>query len=315
MIQKIHFSAQWAFLATIGMCLLALFVCVGPVGAINQIPDPSPIPGSYGIAATKTQPPPTQGATITTPGNGASFNTSPITVNGICPTGMLVQVYNNGVMVGAVMCASGSFSVQVSLFAGANELTAIVYDQLGQAGPTSNTVTVNYTDTSFKAFGQLITLTSTYGRRSAAANAQLQWPLQLSGGTGPYAFSIDWGDGTPAQLKSQAFAGVVNISHVYKKAGVYQISVRVTDANGLSAYLQLVAVANGKVDNSATPSAPNTASGAGASTKPPQILWIPIIFLLLLLPTSYWLGRRSQNIILRNKLLRDRDKYENEQKR
>ena len=28
-----------------------------------------------------------------------------------------------------------------------------------QAGPTSNTVTVNYTDTSFTAFGQLVTLT------------------------------------------------------------------------------------------------------------------------------------------------------------
>lgn len=272
------------------------------------------MPGSFGLAATKTQAPPTQGATISTPGNGSSFNNSPITVTGICPTGLLVQVYNNGVMVGAVVCTNGSFSLQVSLFPGKNDLSVTVYDDLGQAGPSSNTVTVTYTDTSFSAFGQSITLTSSYGRRSAAANSQLDWPLQLSGGTSPYAFSIDWGDGTPSQLKSQALAGLVTISHTYKKAGIYQVNIRVTDKNGLSAFLQVIAVANGKVDSSTTPTTPNT-SGNTAATKPPQILWIPIIVLLLLLPTSYWLGRRSELIIIRNKMLHDRDKYEKEQKR
>jgi len=314
MVQKIRFSARWTLLTLIGICSLALFVCAYSAHAINQLPIPDPKPGSFGIAATKTQPPPTQGATIGTPGNGASFTSSPITVSGICPTDLLVQIYNNGVMAGAVMCVGGSYSLQISLFAGSNELSAIVYDNVGQAGPTSNTVTVTYTDTNFSAFGQSITLTSSYGRRSAAAGSQLDWPLQLSGGTGPYAFSIDWGDGTPAQLKSQATAGQLTISHIYKKAGIYQVNIRVTDKNGVSAFLQVIAVANGKVDNSTTPSTPNTAGTTG-STKPPQILWIPTIVLLLLLPTSYWLGRRSEVIILRNKMLRDRDKYEKEQKR
>lgn len=314
MVQKIHFSAQWAFLTLVGTCLLALFVFAYSAHAINQIPTPPPSPGSFGIAATKTQAPPTQGATISTPGNGSSFTNSPITVNGICPTGLLVQVYDNGVMVGSVMCTNGSFSLQVSLFPGTNELLVTVYDDLGQAGPSSNTVTVTYTDTRFSAFGTSITLTSSYGRRSAAANSQLDWPLQLSGGTGPYAFSIDWGDGTPSELKSQAVAGVVTISHVYKKAGIYQVNIRVTDKNGLSAFLQVIAVANGKVDGTtAAQSTDNT--DKTAATKPPQILWIPIIVLLLLLPTSYWLGRRSELIILRNKMLHDRDKYEKEQER
>ncbi len=313
MVQKIRFSAQWVLPTIIGMCLLALFVFVHGTSAITRIPDPSPMPGSFGLAATKTQPAPTQGATISTPGNGSSFTTSPITVNGICPTGLLVQVYDNGVMAGAVMCTNGSFSLQISLFPGANELTAIVYDDLGQAGPTSNTVTVTYTDTSFSAFGQSMTLTSSYGRRSAAANSQLDWPLQLSGGTGPYAFSIDWGDGTPAQLKSQALAGVITISHTYKKAGIYQVSIRVTDKNGLSAFLQVIAVANGKVDTATA--AQSSGNDKTTTVAPPKILWIPIIVLLLLLPTSYWLGRHSELVILRNKMLHDRDKYEKEQKR
>lgn len=315
MVQKIRFSAQWVFLAFTGTCLLALSLFAQSAHAITQIPTPPPSPGSFGIAATKTQAPPTQGATIGTPGNGASFNTSPITVNGICPTGLLVQVYDNGVMVGSVMCVNGSYSLQISLFPGTNELTVIVYDDLGQAGPTSNTVTVTYTDTNFSAFGTSITLTSSYGRRSAAANSQLDWPLQLSGGTGPYAFSIDWGDGTPSQLKSQALAGLVTISHAYKKAGIYQVNIRVTDKNGLSAFLQVIAVANGKVDTSTAAQSSGNDVNKTASAKPPQILWIPIIVLLLLLPTSYWLGRRSELIIIRNKMLHDRDKYEKEQKR
>src|SRR5690606_17035382 len=105
---------------------------------------------------------------------------------------------------GAVMCENGSFSVQVSLFAGTNELKALVYDELHQAGPESAVVSVEYTDTQFTAFGQLVTLTSNFGRRSAAAGTQLVWPLQLSGGTGPYAFSVDWGDATDTQLMSQS---------------------------------------------------------------------------------------------------------------
>lgn len=305
MVDRIRLSATGIVPVIIGVSCLAVMLLGGQhVSAINQLPTPTPKPGSFGLEATKTQPPPTQGASISTPGNGASFSNSPITVNGICPNGLLVQVYDNGVMVGAVICSGGSFSIQVSLFAGTNELTAIVYDDLGQAGPTSNTVTVTYTDTRFTAFGALVTLTSSYGRRSAAASTPLSWPLQLSGGTGPYAFSIDWGDGSAAELKSQALAGLVTINHVYKKAGIYQVNVRVTDANGVSAFLQLIAVANGKVDS--TPGAPNTATGTNTQAKQ-EILWVPTIVALLLLIPSYWLGRRSQLVSLRNKMLKERN--------
>ncbi len=303
MVQKFRFSAQWVLPMMIGVCLLALFVSVSPVLALTPIPTPDPKPGSYGLEATKTQPPPTVGATITTPGNSASFSTSPTTVNGICPNGLLVQVYDNGVLVGSVMCTGGSFSVQVSLFAGTNELSAIVYDDLDQPGPTSNIITVTYTDTRFTAFGALITLTSSYGRRSAAAGSELGWPLQLSGGTGPYAFSIDWGDGSPTELKSQALAGLVTISHVYKKAGIYQVNIKVTDTNGVSAFLQVIALANGKVDGTSTPDTKPAATGTTT------VLWIPALIALILLVPAYWLGRRSQIVSLRNKMLKDRDNY------
>jgi len=304
MVGKLQFSAQWVLPVIIGSCLLALFVFVRPTSAIEALPTPEPKPGSYGLEATKTQPAPTSGATITTPGNGASFSTSPVAVNGICPNDLLVQVYNNNVMVGAVMCTNGSFSVQVSLFAGTNELTAIVYDTLDQPGPVSNVVTVNYTNTNFAAFGALITLTSSYGRRSAPAGAELGWPLQLSGGTGPYAFSLDWGDGTATELKSQSLAGLVTIAHTYKRAGIYQANIKVTDANGVSAFLQVIAVSNGKVDSADDPA--NTAG----NTNKVQVLWVPAVAALVLLLPAFWLGRRSQIVSIRNKMLKERNELD-----
>ncbi len=302
MVRMIKLSAQWTLPILIGTCLLALFVFVRPASAITPIPNPDPKPGSYGLEATKKKAPPTTGATITTPGSGASFATSPITVSGICQNDLLVQVYNNGVMVGSTICKGGSFSVQVSLFAGVNELTAIVYDEIDQAGPVSNSVTVNYTDTSFTAFGALITLTSSYGRRSAAAGSELSWPLQLSGGTSPYAFSIDWGDGSAAELKSQALAGLVTIAHTYKKAGIYQVNIKVTDVNGVSAFLQVIAVANGKVDSTTAAS-----TSKDAPTIITRVIWIPAVIALALLIPTYWIGRRSQLVTLQKKMLKERD--------
>lgn len=308
MTRTLRKSALWVLPTTVGVYLLALFVFVQPANAINQLPIPDPIPGSYGLAATKTQDPPTSAATITSPGSGGSYTTSPITVSGVCQDGLLVQVYNNGVMVGSVMCTNGSFSLQVSLFAGLNEFTAIMYDDLEQPGPTSNIVTVTYNDSRLTAFGQLITLTSSYGRRSAAAGSELSWPLQLTGGTGPYAFSIDWGDGSSAELKSQSLAGLVTINHVYKKAGIYQVNIKVTDVNGVSAFLQVIAVASGKVD----PATAGASDDSSKGTTKVEILWIPAAVALVLLLPAYWLGRRSEVVSIHNKMLKERDAFKDE---
>lgn len=304
MLQKFNLNRRW-WVLPLGVALYAamlLIISPSVSAQLTPIPPPDPKPGSFGVEATKLQPPPEVGATITVPGDGASFSNSPITVSGICPTDLLVQVYNNNVMVGSVMCEDGSFSLQVSLFAGVNELTAIVYDDLEQSGPVSNMASVTYNDARFSAFGELITLTSSYGRRSVHAGSELTWPLQLSGGTGPYAFSIDWGDDATAELRSQSLAGLVNISHVYKRAGIYRVNVKVTDSNGVGAFLQVIAVSSGKAE-------PIVAAGEGNAVVVKRILWIPIVLAVILLIPAYWLGRRSQLVSLRNKMLKERDSY------
>lgn len=285
--------------------MVGVLVCSGQAFALTALPTPSPSSNSYGLEATKTQPAPTTTATIATPSNGASFTTSPITVSGLCTTGLLVQVYDNNVLVGAIDCASGSFSVQVSLFTGQNEFSATQFDDLSQPSPDSNHVTVSYNNASFTAFGDLVTLTSNYGRRAANPGSTLSWPLLLSGGTGPYAFSIDWGDGKPAELKSQALSGEVDISHVYDKSGIYHLIVKVTDSNGVSAFLQLVAIANG------TPTNTGSASGTskGGTTIVTHVVWFPAAVGLVLLAPTYWLGRRSELVSLHRQLEKDMANY------
>lgn len=269
---------------------------------INPLPTPDPGVGSYGLEATKPKPPPEDAPVITTPASGASFTESPITVSGLCEDDLLVQVYNNGVLVGVDICEGGSFSLLISLFAGQNDITAIQYDELGQASPVSNTVTVSYNNANFAAFGTLITLTSNYARRAANPGQPLVWPLLLSGGTGPYAFSINWGDGSEPDLISVAAAGELEISHVYKRAGIYRVTIKVTDVNGVSAFLQVIAIANGQP----VESEPVAERGSVVVTR---IVWWPAAILVPLIPFTYWLGRHSQMVILRRKIEKEIEQY------
>jgi len=292
------------FMVSAVVCTL---LCASTASAITPLPDPAPSADSYGIEAEKPQPPPTTTATISTPNNGASFTTSPTTITGLCTTGLLVQIYDNGVLAGAVNCTTGSFSLQITLYTGQNDIDAYQYDDLNQASPDSNHITVNYNNSSFTAFGTLITLTSDYGRRAADPGDTLTWPLLLSGGTGPYAFSVSWGDGSTPDLISQAQAGAVNISHVYNQSGIYNVTVKVTDVNGVSAFLQLVAVANGQPSG--------TGAGGGNSNKnnttptATNVIWWPASICVVLLIPTYWLGRRSELVSLHRKLERDMAKY------
>ena len=285
-------------------CLLAVAMPF-TAAAITPLPTPQPSSNSYGLEATKSQAPPKDPATISTPANGASFTTSPITISGLCTTDLLIQVYDNNVLVGAVNCVGGTFSLQITLFTGVNELSVTQFDDLDQASPDSNHVTVNYNNADFSAFGALITLTSNYGRRAANPGSTLTWPLLLSGGTGPYAFSIDWGDGKPAELKSQSLAGEVEITHVYDKSGIYHVIVKVTDSNGVSAFLQLVAIANGTPTNAGSTSG----SSKGGTVTVTRVVWIPAVICLLLLLPTYWLGRRSELVSLHKQLEKNMAEY------
>lgn len=293
-----------AKIAVVSLLVLGIAVhgALAQSSPITPITTENPKGNAFGMEGKISAPPPTQGARITSPSGGQTVSSPFITVSGICPNGLLVELLNNGVLVGSTICERGSFSVQIGLFPGQNELSARVYDDLGQAGPGSNTVIVQYNAGQFTAFGQAITLTSNYSRRGADPNTELVWPIQLSGGTGPYAFSIDWGDGSQPALQSQSVAGIVFIKHTYKSPGIYRVTIRVTDAKGVSGFLQLIAVANGSASSTV-----QTGDAAAESTTiiKRYILWLPTIVAFAALPIAFWLGGRYHMRAMRRKLEQD----------
>jgi hypothetical protein len=263
---------------------------------------PNPQSGSVGMQGTISSPPPSTPATISTPSNGQGFTTLPITVSGLCPGDVLVKVFKNNVFAGSVQCENGSYSLIIDLFNGQNELVARVYDALDQAGPDSNIVTVTFTDTR-QGTASRVSLTSNYAKRGANPGQTLVWPIILSGGTGPYAISVDWGDGKTPDLMSQQFPGTFDIKHVYDSPGVYNIVIKATDNNGGVAFLQLVGIANGPLSQDNGGQGDDTDSeGAGVTTPPARILWQPAAIMIPLILSTFWLGKKYELKMLRKKI-------------
>lgn len=257
----------------------------------------NPQSGSVGLEGKISAPPPKRGATITVPGNGAAFNAMPITISGLCPDNLLVKIFSNNVFIGAAQCKNGSYSIQANLFSGRNDIVAKVYDALNQEGPDSNVATVTFNDGQFAQFGTRVSLTSSYAKRGANPGDTLTWPIGLSGGVGPYAISVDWGDGSTQDLISQKFPGTFNIKHIYQTAGVYEVVVKATDANGTAAFLQLVGVGNGQAAQ-----ATQTTDKENAPTAKTKVLWWPAAALIPLIIAAFWLGRRHELFAIRRNI-------------
>ncbi len=244
---------------------------------------------SLGIQGEIPSLPPSRGATTAIPSNGTSFSNVPITVSGTCPSGLLIKVFSNGVFMGSAICSGGSYSLQINLFAGQNNLTVIDYDALNQAGPISNSVNVTFNNAQYAQSGTQLSLTSTYGELGAAPGSQLVWPILLSGGRGPYAISVDWGDGSPSTLYSEQSEGTFNITHTYQVSGVYKVIVKATDSNGETAILQLVGQATGAIIQTTNSSKNNTSNTA--STQPKVEIWPNLVALPIIL-VAFWAGKQ-----------------------
>lgn len=281
---------------------ITLLSTSGVAGALAPAPE-NPQSGSVGLQGKIPTPAPTQGATIIIPSNGQVFTNIPINVSGLCPTGLLVKVFKNNVFAGAVQCNNGSYTLQIDLFSGANELVARVYDALDQAGPESNKPVVTFND-SRPGAGSRVTLSSIYAKRGAKPGDTLVWPIILTGGRGPYAISIDWGDGKTPSLKSLLFAGNFDIEHIYDNAGIYNIIIKATDADGVTAFLQLVGVGNGEPSQSS-----QTGKTQPSTTPKTRIIWEPAALAIPLLLSTFWLGKRYEYRMIRKQIERGENPF------
>lgn len=288
-----HLTLTKLFLAAALLCL-GIFT---PIIKVNAATDSD----SVGLTGTISSPPPTSAATITFPNNNQTFIDVPVRISGICPAGLLVKVFKNNVFAGSVDCTSGSYSLQIDLFSGQNELVARVYDALDQPGPDSNLVRVTFND-SKQGAGSRVSVTSNYAKRGAFPGETLTWPIIISGGSGPYAVSVDWGDSTESDLSSQPFPGSFDIKHVYKSAGVFNIIVKVVDRDGVAAFLQIVGIGNGPLSQTGlSGDAPGSQPVGGVRTK---IVWQPAVVIIPFILSTFWLGKKYELHMLRKKISR-----------
>ena len=266
--------------------------------AFAQAYPPQTESGGVGLEGKISAPPPTQAPTITQPSNGAVFSNLPITVSGWCPKDLLIKVFRNNVFSGSAMCKNNSYRMQIDLFSAANQLTAVGYDSLDQASPESNKVTVTFHDgVNTPSMDNRVILTSNYARRGANPNELLTWPIIISGGTAPYALTVDWGDGSPSDVYSAPTPGEFTIKHQMTQSGIYRVLIKAADKNNSIAYLQLVAIGNGEAKQVAGASATKT-SAAGKTV----VVWWPAAIAIPLIITTFWLGKRYEKQRVKRRL-------------
>lgn len=264
----------------------------------------NPQNGGVGIEGKISSPPPKNAPTISSPRSGQSFTSLPITVTGICSGDVLIKLFKNNVFSGSAECKNNNFSITTDLFTGINELVVRGYDALDQASPDSNLVSLTYSDNNAANFAARLALTTNYTRRGANPNELMTWPILISGGVGPYAISVDWGDGTSADIYSTQVPGEFTVKHTYQQSGVYRALVKATDKNGMVAYLQLTAVSNGEIKGSTVAGADSTAKNAKTI-----VLWQPVMIAIPLIITTFWIGKRYELLRIKKKFMKGEDPF------
>ncbi len=281
------------------LALLAIFILlVFLVGQIAFAQVENPQSEGIGLQGKISAPPPTTAPTISAPGSGQVISSIPLQVSGVCSTGLLVKLFKNNVFSGSDKCVNGSYSITTDLFSGNNELVARHYDELDQAGPDSNIVSVRLNDAANSVnIVERITLTSVYATKGSDPGKELGWPIIISGGKGPYAVSVDWADGTGADVYSLPGAGEFIIKHTFKQAGVYRVIVKATDSKGTVGYLQIIAIANGEISE-------NQVAGAVAQAANTKTIWVwqPLLIMVPLIITTFYLGKKYTITRIRHKL-------------
>ena len=285
---------------------IVLFIILAVVGlalttyTVNADNTPHPLPQASSISLTGSVPGkvPTVAATIATPKDQQHFSTSPVTISGTCPANTLVEIFKTNIFAGSTPCNdAGTYSIDIDMLIGKNELIAKVYNSMNEAGPDSNMV-VSYYDALPSQAGPIVPLGLSGAQlilntdavfRGTFPNQDLNVPIDILGGTAPYAVNIQWGDSTNKVIPRNDNS-TFSADHIYSKPGTYQISLQATDANGRVAFLTVAAIVNGQ---------PTTAS-ISATSQNLQVLW-PLYVGAIAAVISFWVGEKREKRILRTR--------------
>jgi hypothetical protein len=264
---------------------------------------------------------PTVGAIITSPADGLRVsNISTIKVSGTCPEGLFIVVKNNGITAGSTICTqNGTFSVRIQLYSGRNTISALDYDNLNQAGPSTPSVNVylegggNSQSGTGGVTGPTLpenpSIIPNIGGgascddfgigglpggafsnvavvcipRFAEVNSQQTLGLLVWGGVSPYALYIDWGDSSKSALISVSEEGYYKVKFKYANPGIYNINIRVVDESGSEFIIQTAIQINGKLRLS-------DAIMDNVTKAPWFEKLIPVYFLAIAFVVGFWCG-------------------------
>lgn len=284
--------------------ILLLFVGLSLIAYTAAASSPGPEAGSIGLTGVVPGNAPTVAATITSPRNKQRFSTSPVTFTGTCPVGTLVEIFKNDIFAGSAECTeAGSFSIDIDLLFGENTIIARVYDALNQPGPDSDPITGFYdvlppqsglvTPLNFDGTQLLLNTDAVF--RGSFPGQELFVPIDVLGGTPPYAINIQWGD-TNNKVVPRNSNETFKVGHTYNKPGTYQISIQATDASGRVAFITVASIVNGQPVNDTAGSTATPAS----TTNQLLVLW-PLYTSAIGIVLSFWLGERREKQILRKR--------------
>lgn len=284
----------------LGLFLLAVGLALTAYTATAA--SPLPESGSIGLTGTVPGKAPTVAATIQSPTSQQRFSTSPVTVSGTCPANTLVEVFKNDIFAGSTVCSSaGIYSLDVDLLIGSNVLVARVYDALNQPGPDSNSITVFYDAlpsqggalAPLEFGGDQLLLNTDAVFRGIFPEQELAIPIDILGGTPPYAVNIQWGDSNN-KIVPRHDNTPFKVGHTYSKPGTYQISIQATDSKERVAFLTVASIVNG------AQSAPPVAAVSKLEVNQLLLLW-PLYTSVLAAVISFWLGERREKYILKKR--------------
>lgn len=278
------------------------------------------------VSATIPAAPLTVGAEINYPTDNEYFTETPINLSGICEVNSYIKLYDNGLFSGVAWCSSmDSFVIQTDLYSGENTLVAQDYNVTNQEGPVTPAITVNYvpsvssgsssnstsgsqtTSTSVTTQNSTtpvmpVVLTSDFQYQTFVTQQAFTWQVSVSGGQPPYTVLINWGDGTTSTQYYNTDP-LINLKHVYKKAGYYAIKVTTSDSTGRSRLLQLAALiklpnSTGILTKTSTASTnnkpvPEITSPLYNNFKYLLLIW-PAFIIIALMVLSFWLGEREK---------------------
>lgn len=223
------------------------------------------------VYARVPAPIPTSAAVITSPANGSQLKTSSVNVLGTCPSinpHVIITIVNNGRNVGSAACGGdNTFALPITLDLGSNVLVARSTTITGDDGPDSQPITVTYSRSSGSGGtvsppvgspGQVgalqITTDQSFVVYGPAQDAVLNGTI--SGGTAPYHVHIDWGDGGTSDYTANTTVQVFR--HHYRRTGTYDITMTITDSDGMVLVQHFAAV---------TPYVPPVGSGNTSSAN------------------------------------------------